>query len=107
SDVCLGHTTTVSRNAASSAHLEHSRNVKVSWPVTFVLEETATAHQGPATSRHVQVNVHQVISLVMGSSPVSRAPWEHTSPTQDEHSVFPVEVGLVPKERVPAHLMTV
>lgn len=55
SDVCLGHTTMVSRSAASSARLERSRSVKVSWPVTFALEQTAMAHQGPATSHHVQV----------------------------------------------------
>lgn len=64
------------------------------------------AHKEPATSRHVQVSVHQGISPATGSSPVSRVHWENTSQIQDGPSVSPVEVDSVLKERAPVHSMT-
>lgn len=41
---------------------EPFRSVRVNWPVTFALEEIATAHQVPVTSLPAQVSMVKPIS---------------------------------------------
>lgn len=59
SDAPRGRTTTASRSAVSSVHLEPSRSARVSWPATFAPAATATGPSGPGTSPPAQVLIRR------------------------------------------------
>lgn len=57
SDVCLVLIITARWSAVCSVLPEPSRSVRVSWPVTFALEEIAMAYQVPVTSLPAPVSM--------------------------------------------------
>lgn len=107
SDARQGPTTTESKSAVCCVHPALSRRRRGSWPVTSVLAVMAMGRWVQRTFPPVQASVQQGTSPVMVLNPVSRAHRVCTSPTWDGPCVSPVEEDWAPRERAPAHSMTV